>query len=303
MEELQARHRKEQRDLQSKITQKKNNASKKTRKRASDECEILERELKERQKAELDTLVGNEVTNGVDGLDLNSEADASASLQDEAAPSSDTPASNDTADRTSIPTPPPSTSPSTNTPPKKRNRQKDRLARRAAEQDAAIAAAATEAANMPNQRELELKSMAEHREKLNLGETAIRPDGHCLYSAIAASLPAETVKESGPYSLGYQNVRYVAASFIREHPHDFSAFLEEPIDVYTKKITDTSEWGGAVELQALARAYDRRINVLQSDGRVEKIGETKEGEEEIWLAYYRHSFGLGEHYNALKRMK
>ena len=96
----------------------------------------------------------------------------------------------------------------------------------------------------------------------------------------------------------------MAAKFIAEHADDFSAFLEEPVEVYTRKVRETSEWGGAVELQALARAYGRRINVLQSDGRVERIGEEGEGKgdgEEMWLAYYRHSFGLGEHYNALKK--
>jgi OTU domain-containing protein 6 len=295
MEDLQARHRKEQRELQSRITQKKKNATKKTRKGVTDECDNLERELKERQKDEIDALDGNEdVVSGIDGLNLNDEEDdhkeSSNSHHDEPPPSAETPASQTTATAQS-----PTTSP--NPPPRKRNRQKERLARRTADQDAAISAAESEAAAMPDARELELASMADHRERLNLDETAIRPDGHCLYSAIAASLPVETVKESGPFASGYQNVRHTAAAFIQDHPDDFAAFLEEPVEVYTKKVRDTSEWGGAVELQALSRAYGRRINVLQGDGRVEKIGEG----EEIWLAYYRHSFGLGEHYNALKK--
>ncbi len=45
------------------------------------------------------------------------------------------------------------------------------------------------------------------------------------------------------------------------------------------------------------------INVLQADGRVEKIESGLESETgSIWLTYYRHSFGLGEHYNALKKI-
>jgi OTU domain-containing protein 6 len=283
MDELLTKHQKERRDLQSRVTQKKKNATKRTRKGVNDECEALERELKERQKAELDALNGDEVADGVNGLILDDQAGDFPAHQAEEASAARPPS--------------PGTSTTSSAPagPKKRNRQKDRLARRAAEQDAAIAAAEEEAANMPDQREVELKAMAEHTSRLGLTEIPIRPDGHCLFAAIATSLSASTV-ESGS---GYQNVRSVAAEFIATHPDDFSAFLEEPIESYTKKIKDTAEWGGAVELQALSKALGRRINVVQSDGRVERIGEG----EEIWLAYYRHSFGLGEHYNALKKKR
>ena len=58
MEELQTRHKKEQRDLQSRVTQKKKQASKKTRKGVNDECDRLEAELKERQASELAALNG-----------------------------------------------------------------------------------------------------------------------------------------------------------------------------------------------------------------------------------------------------
>lgn len=301
MEELLTKHRQEQRELQSRITQKKKNATKKTRKGVNDECETLERALQERQKAELNALDGAELADGVRALNLDGgdEDESSGEHDSEKFPPAELPPLAETSGThtASIAQP---RNPPTSTAPRKRNRQKERLARRTADQDAAISAAKSEAAAMPDARELELIAMAEHREKLHLDETAIRPDGHCLYSAIAASLPPEEVKDSGPFDVGYQNVRHVAAGFIQEHADDFAAFLEEPVEVYAKKVRDTSEWGGAVELQALSRAYRKRINVLQGNGRVEKIGEEGEGEE-IWLAYYRHSFGLGEHYNALRK--
>ena len=52
MEDLRSRHHKEQKDLQGRITQKKKNATKKTRKGVNDECERLQRELLDRQRAE-----------------------------------------------------------------------------------------------------------------------------------------------------------------------------------------------------------------------------------------------------------
>ena len=81
----------------------------------------------------------------------------------------------------------------------------------------------------------------------------------------------------------------------------FVPFLDEPLNDYLHKVRDTAEWGGQVELMALANAYGIIINVIQGDGRLEKI-EPGQGTDckSIWLAYYRHGFGLGEHYNSLR---
>ena len=64
LEDIQSRHRKEQRDLQSRITNKKKNATKKNRKGINDECAQLERQLKERQEQELAALNGEDDTTG-----------------------------------------------------------------------------------------------------------------------------------------------------------------------------------------------------------------------------------------------
>ena len=94
MEELQAKHRKELKDLQALVTQRKKSASKKTRKGVNDECAKLEAELKERQEQEVAELNGDvpvesrddvdatetdgdttdAVTNGVASLSVNGSA-------------------------------------------------------------------------------------------------------------------------------------------------------------------------------------------------------------------------------------
>jgi len=82
--------------------------------------------------------------------------------------------------------------------------------------------------------------------------------------------------------------------------------LEEPLDTYAAKIRDTAEWGGQLELSALANAYGVEIKVVQ-DGRTEVVRPLEDGEGEgeelktLWLAYYRHGYGLGEHYNSLRK--
>ena len=304
MEELLQKHRTERKDLQNKITSKKKNASKKTRKGVNDECDNLERELKERQQAEIDALEGAGLETGVSALNLHETTPDD--VRDDEVDAGNHPTGDQQkqvrfdSSAKSEPNPEEGTL-EAGSRSKKPNRQKARLARRAAEQEALVEAAAEEAASLPDLREQEMSAMKKHKERLGLQETFIRPDGHCLYSACAHSIPKD--KGSAPASSSYQLVRSATADFISEHPDDFSVFLEEPLDSYVKKIKNTAEWGGQLELQAIARAYNVTINVLQADGRVEKIesGSESSNVPDVWLAYYKHSFGLGEHYNALAR--
>ncbi|KAJ5206171.1 Ovarian tumor otubain [Penicillium cf. griseofulvum] len=318
MEDLLSKHRKEQKDLQGRITQKKKSATKKTRKGINDECERLQRDLSEKQQAEIAELNGDP-TEGLEDLSLEDDqpADDEDSKQDKATEKPQE------AEPTAEPTPEPSSAPNS----KKPNRQKARLARRAAEQAAQSAAAAEEAATQTNYRGNEQEVMDAAFKKLGLKEVEVTPDGHCLYSAVAKQLdesglglrpdPSRIVLQpatqsridtvASPQHDGYRAVRAVTADFIMEHKEDFEAFMEEPLESYTRKIKLTAEWGGQLELQAIARAYGVEINIVQKDGRMEKIepGDSDSLDEEekrkrvIWLAYYRHTYGLGEHYNAL----
>lgn len=240
--------------------------------------------MTDRQAAELQALAPSLPGGESATLDLNKDAEPQVDMADETVGGEQ---------------PRPVAEPMVQSPPesnraKKPNRHKARLARRAAEQEAQVAAAEAEAANMPDQRQQELSSMKEQLARHRLAETLIRPDGHCLYSACAHSLPSDL-------PLDYKSVRRAAATFIATHPDDFAPFMEEPVQSYIHKIKDTAEWGGHLELQAIASAYHVAINVLHANGNIDKITPEQTPTEEIWLSYYRHSFGLGEHYNALRR--
>lgn len=305
LEALQARHRKEQRDLVSRMTQKKKQASKKTRKGVNDECERLERELKERQENELAALNGEavEVQAGVDDEaqdeDIVDAGVAKLQINGNNTQSQECSTIGDEED--------------TNAAGKKKkpSRAKARLARRAAEQDAAIREAELEAANAPNPREMERERMETQLEKHKLALYEIRADGHCLYAAVADQLqtreldvkPDIKITVDGKKSEGYKKVRDAAADWIEGHGDDFAGFMEDPLPEHVRKIRETGEWGGHLELLALARTYGLRICVLHSDGRVDKIEPKGDaaGLQEIWLGYYKHSHGLGEHYNSLRK--
>ncbi|CAJ2502943.1 Uu.00g103370.m01.CDS01 [Anthostomella pinea] len=339
LETVQARHRKEQRDLQSRVTNKKKNATKKTRKGVNDECAELESQLKERQEQEIAALSGH--------VDDAQEADRTDAAAEEAQAEPDgarSPQANDAAATTngitqqlkdtqiapsgsatpSIPSPSESEPPTQG---KKRNRQKDRLARRAAEQEAAAAAAEQEATGMTDHRKIEKKYLHAEFEAHGLVEKDIEPDGHCLFAAVADQLSQRgipLVSASNIDTKGvprYRIVRRAATDYMLAHADDFAPFLDggEDLEGYTSKIRDTAEWGGHLELMALARRYAVEIKVLQ-DGRTETIAPDEgskgdadakkkmkmegEGDEKrIWLAYYRHGYGLGEHYNSLRKAR
>lgn len=303
MEELHSRHRQEQRDLQARITQKKKSATKKTRKGVNDECAELERQLQERHNAEVlglapitdpsDSKVQDRTSNGEDEPTVSrSGIGIKAISQKQAHPGA--------IDKEDGPV-------------KKPNRQKARLARRAAEQEAATADAAKEAEQVPDLRTKEIEAMRQEYVKRGLKEQPIRSDGHCLYAAVADQLTDNDLGLQPEISINglelgdldskmiYKATRQVAASYIAANADDFIPFLDESLDTYCQTIRDTGEWGGHLELLALARAYAVDINILQGDGKVEKIECGSATSHSLWLAYYRHSFGLGEHYNSLRR--
>jgi OTU domain-containing protein 6 len=126
----------------------------------------------------------------------------------------------------------------------------------------------------------ERERMLSYMKERGLQEKEIRADGHCLYSAVADQLeqldiPLGTAPGAQP-GIPYKTTRSAAAGWIENHPDDFAPFL--------------------------AKSYGVEINVLQDFGRVEKIEpEGGAAGKAIWLGYYKHGFGLGEHYNSLRK--
>ncbi len=305
LEQMQTRHRREQRELQGRITSKKKNTTKKTRKGINDECAELERQLKERQEAEVQRLRGSvpdpegPVQNGQE-MQAGAEAAeaATAAGEDKGTEEKEEDHINGITDQlrdTGLGEPQP----------KKRNRQKERLARRAAEQEAAATAAQDEAANIVDYARIERKAMEKVFSAHALVEKEVQADGHCLFAAVADQLEQQAIPlGAAPGAQPFRAVRIAAAGYMEEHADDFAPFLEEPLASHIDKIRETAEWGGQLELTALASRYGVEIRVVQ-DGRTEVIrpaGQAADAETRtIWLAYYRRGFTLGEHYNSLRK--
>ncbi|KAH0492354.1 hypothetical protein TgHK011_007312 [Trichoderma gracile] len=313
LDQMQARHRRELKDLQGRITNKKKNATKKTRKGVNDECAEMERQLREKQAAEIAALSGEveqeeeggEPEDGTQQNDGMTNGTTTTQELEEATAKLDLSTNEGTKAHQQ------------QQPGKKRNRQKERMARRAAEHEAAMLSAEQEASTMTDHRAKESAYMKKEFTAHGLQEKEIQPDGHCLFSALADQLShngipfgldggdaaAAAAAEKEP---AYRTVRKAATGYMEAHADDFAPFLEEDLGDYVRKMRDTAEWGGQLELMAVARRYGVEIRVIQ-DGRTERIGGDEEGKAEgdgaktLWLAYYRHGYGLGEHYNSLRR--
>ena len=320
--DLFARHRKELRDLQSRITQKKKSATKRARRGVNDECERLERDLKERHAREIaeargEPLVENEEPQGQEQEETgNHDEQLAVGVDDLKLESAQTP------NCPKVPIPHGTVIPPSQDKPRKPNRAKARLARRAAEMEAQVAAAAVEASLQPDRRAAELAALRERFSALGLTEHEIRPDGHCLYSAFADQLgwlgiPLDTSLDQSDDTRPYKLARLACANYLAEHKASFEPFLDceaapgEDMDAHIAKVRDTAEWGGQMEVLALAKSYGVVANVVQAEGGVLRMGEDadadadsgRRGRQDVWLAYYRHSYGLGEHYNSLRASK
>lgn len=323
-----ARHRKEKRDLQSVITNKKKNASKKARKAVNAECDVLEKTMKERHGREVTHLDGeaiqrdeeaeeeaaeieglDAVTTGGNSIDITQEqqhaermkevrfdAKAKAPVQKQQHITKNGQVGGGT----------------------KQNRQKARLARKQAAVLADMEQAEKEASEMTDHRGIERAAMEPVFKSNKLIEHEIPADGHCLFSAIADQLCQNSIplipdsvfvndenKEEGPPC---KVVRKVAAKYMRDRPDDFAPFVGEEeqggFEGYLDRIRDTADWGGELELAACSGAYEVEIRVVQQ-GRIQKIpdhGKEKDEKNKVlWVAFYRRHLGLGEHYNSLRK--
>ncbi|KHN74620.1 OTU domain-containing protein 6B [Toxocara canis] len=280
LEKLQAKHRKEKKDLQSTLTSLRHSVAKSDKKRKREiaaEIEKLESELKQRQQKELAE------------LDLNLPKQTEPALVADQAD-----VSTNEKQRHDIPR--------VSKAQKRRERKADENKRRleAEKEDMQNAEFA------PGRLERAAIEAVLAERGLLLHEIA--PDGDCLYNAIAHQLSllgGISAKSSGA------DVRRKAAAFIRSHKDDFLPFLTDrdgkPIDEFNfdeycglieRCSSDGGEWGGEPELRALSSVLERSIEVIQPEGRCAVFGEEFASRKPITITFHRYAYNLGEHYNS-----
>lgn len=336
MDALLARHKKEQRDLVSQITGLKKQATKKNRKQVLAQCADLQEALNNRQKQESDDLCNSakdtddaasraqlETNPDLNELDSNSKLGVlkleSAESEIKDFNSKDTSANGSSTNSSphkkdeltpeqllesinikETPLSPVSGSQESQKP-KKRNRAKERLAKRQAQVDAIRAEALSEAAATPDYRAIEAETMNQLLVNRELKLHEIQPDGHCLFRSISDQLLLRHET-----NVSVQDLRTAAAKHIRDNRDEFVPYLfdEETMAIrdpedYTKELETTAMWGSDMEILALARVYGCPVEVLTAGSA--PITFNAEGENpKLLIAFYKHTYGLGEHYNSCR---
>ncbi|KAI0464739.1 hypothetical protein LJB42_002362 [Komagataella kurtzmanii] len=291
-EDIIARHRKEKRDQIALITRMKKQSTKSTKKEIMKQCSLLEEELQARHKKELgECKTENSVDRGSEPTDEKANDGelfspekllSMMTLEQQGTPS-------ENQGNAAVPK-------------RKRNRQKDRLARREVAIKEMQAAAAKEANLQTNFKEIELNNISQLCQVAHLEPYDIRPDGHCLFASIKDQLEVRHKIEN----ISIQDLRSLAASHIKNDPETYTPFLFDEntmkirdIDDYANELENTALWGGDMEILALSKEFDCPISVMIS-GRPIHLVNADGSKEEIKLVYYRHAYGLGEHYNSLR---
>lgn len=312
--DIAARHKKEQRELVAQITAMKKQALKKTRKAVNAKCTQLQLDLDARHREELG--LDNEVTPeqllaamSLDGGPQDPpSSDASEGTALPTKPLNDENSPGHAPDRQDSPTAgategtAATLGPGLAEAPKRRNRAKERLARRQAQIDEIKAKAAEEAESQVDYRAIEADTMQKMLEDKGLVLHEIKPDGHCLFSSVLDQLEQRHSREA--LSVGL--LRKQAADYIRSHRDDFIPYLLDQetfsvrdVDSYAEELEHTAMWGSDMELAALSAIYECPIRVLAAGSSPIVFNEASPGTE-LTLAYFKHSYGLGEHYNSCR---
>lgn len=287
LDQLTARHKKEGRDLVATTTSLKKQATKKTRKSVNQKCQDMQTELDQRHKRELAHFNGLHVDDVIEEV-TPEQLLASLQIEPEAQPITN---ENGSVPGMSAPLA------------KKRNRAKEKLAKRQAQEAAVRAQAAEEAAGETDYRKIEADLMNRLLAAQNLELHEVKPDGHCLFRSIQDQLQWRQGVD-----VLVSDLRKSAADYIRAHSDDFVPYLFDEatlslrdIGAYTKELEETAMWGSDMELLALSKTYNCSIRVLMAGSA--PIVFHDDAEDELVVAFYKHLYGLGEHYNSCRSRK
>ncbi|PIA17514.1 cysteine proteinase [Coemansia reversa NRRL 1564] len=300
-EDLEARHRKEKKDLIATITSLKKSipkGDKRKKKEVAAEIAELERTHSERHRAELSVIGGcsKAFTSSTPDTADNQDHDQSGM------PDAKSEGGSATASVLGL-----YTNPSQPVKPvAKKNKARQRLQRRAEQLKRQQEEAEAEAEGMVDTAAVETEAISKLAASDGLSIQEIRPDGHCLYAAFG-----DQVNTYHGYTVSYSQMRKRAAEYMRANYGDFISFMtredgdlfsESDFEKYCSDIETTATWGGQQEITALSHSFQLPVHIYQSNMPVLRIGEDAySANNPIRLSYHRHAYGLGEHYNSLRK--
>eukprot|EP00929_Paragymnodinium_shiwhaense_P013889 TRINITY_DN121737_c0_g1_i1.p1 TRINITY_DN121737_c0_g1~~TRINITY_DN121737_c0_g1_i1.p1 ORF type:complete len:331 (+),score=89.83 TRINITY_DN121737_c0_g1_i1:71-994(+) len=162
----------------------------------------------------------------------------------------------------------------------------------------------------PSARELELEAITARLKACKpraLRVHEVAADGHCLYRSIADQI-TRVRPDAHKFKLGseraYEEVRSLCADTLRKDPDSYSPFAEladgEDFEGYCNRVENTACWGGELEIRALADALRVQVLVHRAEAADPlELGAPRAGDAPLQVAYHRHYYALGEHYNSV----
>ncbi|KAJ1748492.1 OTU protein [Coemansia sp. RSA 1821] len=303
-EDLEARHRREKKELTARITALKRavpKGDKRKKKEVAAEIADLEKQHNERQEEELRRFNAQAQQGAQEAQRKKGESEAEDTEVEKVAGPSDSEVSSTPAKGLYG-----SAQPAR--PGGKKNKAKLRQQRRAEEIRRMKEEAEREAEDMVDVAAVETQAVENLVASHGLRIQQIRPDGHCLYSAFA-----DQISTYHDQPATHLQMRQRAAEYMRNHRDDFIPFMthengemfsEDDFERYCNDIEATATWGGQQEITALSHALQLPVNIYQPGMPVLQIGEgTYASDRPINLSYHRHAYGLGEHYNSLRKIE
>lgn len=135
----------------------------------------------------------------------------------------------------------------------------------------------------------------------------ISSDGNCLYNAVRHQLQingrlAEDVNIS---TLRNKCADYITANkesliCYMINPDTGNIYTDSEFEKYCTDLRNTPAWGGHIEIRALSHVLKVPIEVIQAVGPVTVQGGDEFSGPNLVITYHRHIYSLGEHYNSTK---
>lgn len=288
--DIQARHRREKKELQAKIQALKRNAPtshKKLRKEVMEEISRLETEIANRHAKEIKEI----------SLDIDQKEGLSEESSNHLLPVNELHKSEDNSRRD----PPSEEGGTTSLRISKAQRRRDKKAKENREREERYAAALEEV-DTSSPKAIEDRKLQTKLKERQLKLHYVSSNGDCLYNAVSHQMALNK-----NLNLNVSYLREITANYIECDKDNLLPYMTNPetgdllTDVeyqkYCDDIRNTSAWGGEIELKALSTMLKVPIEVLQADGTLSILGEEYEGDPLI-ITYHRHLYSLGEHYNS-----
>ncbi|XP_055842922.1 deubiquitinase OTUD6B [Episyrphus balteatus] len=291
LDELNSKHRKEKKELQSQIQSLKKSAAKgdkKKRKEVQEEISRLELDLEKRQANQL-----NEFQNERNTTQPNEQATGITE-----APVDEIAVQTVTNDFLSLTTNDLDNQPKLTKAQKRRNKKASEEKQREAE----IQASEEENKNGP--RMLEHCAIADILKKRQLKLFSIASDGDCLYKAVAHQMQLTGRNAFTVAELRQQTANYILANkehliFYMTNSNTGEILTDDDFINYCQNIRNTAAWGGQIEIKALSSALKVPIEVIQATG-PSTIQGSEYDEPNLVVTYHRLMYSLGEHYNSTR---